>query len=86
MMLLEGLQGNIHEAHSYLFKYGIHAVTLRGTYTVKGDKKFLSQSYSTMIISRVIEGANRAYMALDEHLHAASTMYIPTQKRTSITI
>ena len=34
-----------------------------------------------MAISNVLEGANRAYMALDEHLHAGSTMYLPTQKK-----
>lgn len=40
----------------------------------------------TMSVSRVLEGANRAFMALDEHLHAGSTLYIPTGPRTSITI
>jgi glycosylphosphatidylinositol transamidase len=70
------MEGNINDAHSYLFKFGIHAVTIRGFNSSSDANKKLVIS-NTVAIARVVEGANRAYMALDEHLHAGSTLYLP---------
>jgi glycosylphosphatidylinositol transamidase len=68
------MRGNIHDAHPYLFKYGIHAVTIKGFNNDDTKKNVLA---NTNNIARVVEGANRAYMALDEHLHAGSTLFLP---------
>jgi hypothetical protein len=35
---------------------------------------------------RVLEGANRALMALDEYLHVGSAMYLPLNRTHSLTI
>jgi hypothetical protein len=29
-MLWYSIEGDIHEAHGYLYKYGIHAITIKG--------------------------------------------------------
>lgn len=48
-------------------------MTIKGINAKNGDG-FKERVYE---IASVVEGANRAYMALDEHLHAGSTLYIP---------
>jgi hypothetical protein len=37
-MLRDSIQGDLHQAHSYLFKNGIHAITLRGVKSRMNDK------------------------------------------------
>ncbi|CAD8171127.1 unnamed protein product [Paramecium pentaurelia] len=79
---IEMFQGDLHEAHSYIMKYGIYSLTLRGYNTQnKDDSNILTNK-----LLQVGEASIKALMANDEFIHSGSTLYIPLNKSSTLTI
>ncbi|KAL4469201.1 hypothetical protein ABPG72_008941 [Tetrahymena utriculariae] len=82
-ILMSGIYGDKHDAHSQMIYYGIQAITIKG----KSNPKIQSDSTSSITqLFNVVEASQRANFALDEQLHAGSTLYYPLAKNRQITI
>ncbi|KAL4431876.1 hypothetical protein ABPG74_012688 [Tetrahymena malaccensis] len=83
-ILISGIYGDKHDAHSQLIYHGIQAITIKG----KSNSKLQSSDITNTIsqLFNVVESSQRANFALDEQLHAGSTLYYPLTKNRQITI
>ncbi|CAK63556.1 unnamed protein product (macronuclear) [Paramecium tetraurelia] len=79
---IEMFQGDLHEAHSYIMKYGIYSLTLRGYNTQNKDDSVLL----TNKLLLVGEASIKALMANDEFIHSGSTLYLPLNRSFTLTI
>ncbi|CAD8082976.1 unnamed protein product [Paramecium sonneborni] len=79
---IEMLQGDLHDAHSYIMKYGIYSLTFRGYNTQNKDD-------STLLTNKLLlvgEASLKALMANDEFIHSGSTLYTPLTRSHTLTI
>ncbi|EGR32838.1 hypothetical protein IMG5_069520, partial [Ichthyophthirius multifiliis] len=80
--LVAGFYGEKHDAHSQLQRYGVQAVTIKGKKIGKAE----SSQNKLQNLFYLVDQGTRATYALDEQLHAASTLYYPVRKQLQITI
>ncbi|CAD8189640.1 unnamed protein product [Paramecium octaurelia] len=79
---IEMFQGDLHEAHSYIMKYGIYSFTLRG-YNSQNKNDSVLLTNKLLLIG---EASIKALMANDEFIHSGSTLYVPLNKNSTLTI
>ncbi|EAR83821.3 transmembrane protein, putative (macronuclear) [Tetrahymena thermophila SB210] len=82
-ILMSGIYGDKHDAHSQMIYHGIQAITIKGKY----NPKIQTDNSNTITqLFNAVESSQRANFSLDEQLHAGSTLYYPLTKNRQITI